>query len=395
MAIELRPLGASCNIACQYCYQNVLRDAQPSTPRFDLEAVKQALDAADEPFNLFGGEPLLLPLDQLAALLGYGMDRFGTAGSIQTNGVLLTEAHVALFRQYGVPLGVSIDGPDALNDARWAGSLARTRASTDASLKAIELLLEAELLSGLMIQLTRANAVGDRLDRLCAWLAEMDGKGVRFARIHILELDDTAAREVYGLTVDENIMAFEQLIDRSRAFQQLRLDITDDKKQLLLMEDDEVVCSYLACDPQVTAAVRGMGGDGTRHKCGLTDKEGVNFLAPEASGYERYMALYHSPQAVGGCAECRFFLACKGQCPGTAINGDWRNRSEHCEVWRHLFSTAEAELLAEGREPVSRHARRPEIEAALLAAWQEGQNPRLSQLRSTLGLQLDAAPAAP
>ncbi len=29
---------------------------------------------------------------------------------------------------------------------------------------------------------------------------------------------------------------------------------------------------------------------------------------------------------------------CKGQCPGTAIDRDWRNRSEHCAVWKALFA---------------------------------------------------------
>jgi len=34
------------------------------------------------------------------------------------------------------------------------------------------------------------------------------------------------------------------------------------------------------------------------------------------------VALAATPHAHGGCRDCRFFLMCKGQCPGTAIDGD-------------------------------------------------------------------------
>ena len=38
---------------------------------------------------------------------------------------------------------------------------------------------------------------------------------------------------------------------------------------------------------------------------------------------------------------CRFFAFCKGHCPGTAIHGDWRNRTVHCRFWYALFERIE------------------------------------------------------
>jgi len=35
-----------------------------------------------------------------------------------------------MFKQYKVMVGISIDGPDSLNDVRWAGSLEKTREQT-------------------------------------------------------------------------------------------------------------------------------------------------------------------------------------------------------------------------------------------------------------------------
>ena len=48
-------------------------------------------------------------------------------------------------------------------------------------------------------------------------------------------------------------------------------------------------------------------------------------------------------------------MMCKGQCPGTALEGDWRNRSEHCSIWMYLFATLENQLIREGQAPLSIH----------------------------------------
>jgi uncharacterized protein len=255
-------------------------------------------------------------------------------------------------------------------------------------MRAIDLLLEADLCNGIMIQISRANGVAPLLEDLCAWLTELDVKGVRGARIHVLELDGSAARDAYGLTVAENVEAVTRLVELAKEFRTLRLDVSSDRRDMLLMDDEEVACTFRACDPLVTEAVIGLDGNGEPHKCGLTDKEGIDFLKTDVPHYERYLALYQTPQAYGGCSGCRFFVACKGQCPGTAIGGDWRNRSDNCEAWRQLFACAEAELVTEGAVPVSIHPRRSDVEIALIEAWSRGENPTLKQLRFGLGLSL-------
>jgi uncharacterized protein len=120
-------------------------------------------------------------------------------------------------------------------------------------------------------------------------------------------------------------------------------------------------------------------GNGQRSNCGRTNKDGIDFLKASTPGYERYIALYHTPQANGGCKDCRFFLVCKGQCPGTAIDGDWRNRTEHCEVWKKLFRLIEERLLDRGAFPISVQPNRIYLEQVMLNAWAAGQNPSIQQ----------------
>jgi len=71
---------------------------------------------------------------------------------------------------------------------------------------------------------------------------------------------------------------------------------------------------------------------------------------------------------------------CKGQCPGTAIDGDWRNRSEHCEVWKTLFEFLEQRILASCGDPISMRPNRKQLEERMIESWMHGTNPRLETL---------------
>jgi len=117
MSVELRPLGVKCNIACQYCYQNPQREAGNITSAYDLDKMKAAVEAERTDFLLFGGEPLVLPERDLERLWRWGFEKFGHNG-VQTNGTLINDSHIRMFKQYRVHVAISEDGPGDLNDAR-------------------------------------------------------------------------------------------------------------------------------------------------------------------------------------------------------------------------------------------------------------------------------------
>src|SRR5262249_46831286 len=106
MTVELRPLGVKCNLRCHYCYQNPQRDdGNVSTFRsYDMQRMKEAILEEGGPFTLFGGEPLLLPLEDLEELWSWGFKEFGV-NTVQTNGTLIRDEHVALFKKYNVRVG--------------------------------------------------------------------------------------------------------------------------------------------------------------------------------------------------------------------------------------------------------------------------------------------------
>jgi len=123
---------SSCNLACDYCYVYRAADSGWRTqPRTMAAATAEqvchriAEHARDHALSslqivLHGGEPLLAGPSFLDALLGRLRTVLPSSTRadlvIQTNGTLVDDAVLALCHEYGVRLGVSLDGGRAVND---------------------------------------------------------------------------------------------------------------------------------------------------------------------------------------------------------------------------------------------------------------------------------------
>lgn len=379
MTLEVQAIGVQCNLSCPHCYQTALRDGGHAAPApYDLAAMqatlaRQLAGMTTKAFTLFGGEALLMPFDDLAALIRWGVEDQRAQVSLQTNATLITDAHVALFRQYRVGVGISVDGPGACNDSRWAGSVEKTREMTARTDAAIRTLAAVGRPPSLIVTLWKGNVAPDRRPRLMAWLRELRGLGITAIRIHLLEVDHPDVR-AHMVPDDADLRAALDDLMTLQADPDLDLtfDLFDDMLALLKGEDARVSCVWNACDPFTTAAVQAVDPTGALLNCGRTDGLGVPWLKADRPMHERQLALHATPMDHGGCQGCRFFALCKGYCPGTAIDRDWRQRTEHCATLLWLFERLERLLVFQGVVPVSRDPQRPAIEGALLAAWAEG-----------------------
>jgi len=83
MSVELKPYGVACNLSCAYCYQNSIRATGGRKP-YDLDRMKSAAETAGGPITLFGGEPLLMPIEDVETLFKWGFEQHGKS-SIQSN----------------------------------------------------------------------------------------------------------------------------------------------------------------------------------------------------------------------------------------------------------------------------------------------------------------------
>jgi uncharacterized protein len=122
-------IHSRCNLSCTYCYvyesidqswrqQPVTMSAQTAGQvayRIDEHARRHGLDTIE--VVLHGGEPLLAGPEVVQDVLDAVRGALpGAQFLVQTNGILLDEGFLELFRRYGVRVGVSIDGDAAATD---------------------------------------------------------------------------------------------------------------------------------------------------------------------------------------------------------------------------------------------------------------------------------------
>lgn len=124
-----KPVGASCNLACRYCYYLEKEKLYPGNRSSHLmsddtlrQFIKSYFEAQTSPDVLFcwhGGEALLRPLSFYRKAMDYQRyygKGFNIVNTIQTNGTLLTDEWCRFLADNGWLVGVSIDGPKEVHD---------------------------------------------------------------------------------------------------------------------------------------------------------------------------------------------------------------------------------------------------------------------------------------
>lgn len=126
--VMLKPVGALCNLSCDYCYYLEKSKLYTHNPRHVMsdellkQFIKEYIQSQTIPqimFTWHGGETLMRPLSfykravELQKQYGQGRQ---IDNSIQTNGTLLTDEWCEFFRDNNFLVGISIDGPQDFHD---------------------------------------------------------------------------------------------------------------------------------------------------------------------------------------------------------------------------------------------------------------------------------------
>jgi len=153
-----------CNLRCRYCYARA--GEQPESMQW--ETARQALElVARESCGSFkvkfaGGEPLL-NLALIERAIAYVRRKgWHAIYDVQTNGTLIDRATAQSLRRLGIGVGVSLDGPPAVNDD--LRPFPDGRGSTAATVAGIEQLRAA----GVHVGLTAVARVGGDGKHRCA-----------------------------------------------------------------------------------------------------------------------------------------------------------------------------------------------------------------------------------
>ena len=141
LSLLIKPASSLCNLRCTYCfYQDVAANREtPSygvmTPETLETVVDRALSFATGSctFAFQGGEPTLAGLDffrRFEALLAERTPKtLSISRALQTNGLLVDEEWAAFLAQHHYLVGLSLDGPSDLHDARRPDAQGRSNRS--------------------------------------------------------------------------------------------------------------------------------------------------------------------------------------------------------------------------------------------------------------------------
>jgi uncharacterized protein len=127
--IFVKPVGSTCNLACEYCYYLEKEHLYPKgdslrMPEIILEEyIVQHIEASTENvirFSWHGGEPTILGLDTFRKIVAlqhkHQPSNRRIANGMQTNGTLLDEEWCRFLAEENFAVGLSLDGPQELHD---------------------------------------------------------------------------------------------------------------------------------------------------------------------------------------------------------------------------------------------------------------------------------------
>lgn len=337
-------IDTSCNLACEYCYEHPSREVKQ--PEYDVEAIMDRLKDWKEmypnesPPGLHGGEPLLIPDDDIERFFEFIDEHWETPPWIQTNGSLINERHIEMFERYNVSVGISCDGPGELNKKRKAKN-GKTDQTTQKTINNIHRLADRGINVGMIVVLHKHNAGTDeKLSKLLDWLDGLTKKGVRghFNVGRMPTGDLQLSPERYGEVLIETL----EWVDE----EEYRVWDPVIKMRQGMLEGDVDDCKYGTCDPRGAGYAKTITGSGDFSGCarmwaqigdGNPTLQGPSNYDSYDSYQLRYEMLQKTPQDAGGCAGCPFWELCKGGCPANGIDDDYRRKTVWCEGLKAFY----------------------------------------------------------
>jgi uncharacterized protein len=297
-----------------------------------LESAADARKGFDLTFH--GGEPLLAGLDWFEAALPRLRNRFGCRLrlAVQSNLWQMDEAFCGLFREFGVSVGTSLDGPADINDSqRGSGYFARTMAGIEAARR-------CGLNVGVICTFTTRSSL--RHQEVMEFFAR-EGLPVSFHEA-IRRLGDGCDSDL-ALSPEEHAGLAVSLLDQYLA-DTARLRISSfDAMARGVASGEGHVCTFRNCLGNYIA----IAANGDLFPCnrfmnhpewrlGSVREHPAMEALKQAQPWRVLETLERNAQSE--CGDCVHFPYCRGGCHYNSVVAKTEGRDPHCKVYRALFS---------------------------------------------------------
>lgn len=318
--VVLKLAGTVCNIDCSYCGEkekDLKFNDRFMTPEQLTDSVKRMDRKVDLLFH--GGEPLLVGLNRFRALLkatralGEQVQFVG----VQTNGTLLSPAWTELFftefRELGIEVSISLDGPRKLNRLRTTYS---GRSTWDAARRGFQLLEDAGQRAGLLSVIGR-----HALDHEAEYVEFLSSiPNLRFAKINPLFDVREGGLTRDSISPDEFTRFLQRTAEQwisSRAYERYPIEPLLSFIQVLKGVDSK----YCTFNQRKCLNYSTVYPDGST---GICDNFSVKDFAVPTTGNADYMDQLRTLAAGAGthalhvlnekCTGCTIYAKCSGGC---------------------------------------------------------------------------------
>lgn len=331
-----KPSGATCNLDCAYCFFLSKEELYPGSrfrmPDDLLESyIRQLIESHRAPEVTIawqGGEPTLMGLEfyRRAVALEKQYQKPGTMiqNTMQTNGVLLNDEWCEFFREHNFLIGLSLDGPPAMQDVYRKDKGGHP--TSGKVIQAAHLLQQHQVDFNILTTVNAANA--DHPLEVYRFLR--DDIGTQFIQfIPIVERINANGRTGYqqGSTVTERSVTAEQwgrflivIFD-----EWVRRDVGSVYVQMF----DAALASWVGAPPALCIFAETCGNalalehNGDLYSCDhfvepaylLGNIQHKRMIDLVASPQQRQFGLAKRDTLPRYCRECEVLFACHGECP--------------------------------------------------------------------------------
>jgi len=367
-SLLIKPASAVCNLDCSYCFY-LDREADPykSLParRMTTETLERLVDTwlfysyPASTFAFQGGEPTLAGLPFFEKVVEfqkhYGRNGQSVSNALQTNAILIDDHWARLFKEYNWLLGVSLDGPQEVNDLYRYNK--EGRGTWKRVIQSIETLQKHQVEFNCLCVLSQANVDKPRelyrfyrslgVDNLqFIPLAEFDGKGN--------PLPFTIAPEQYGRFLCEVFDLWWP--DRRK----VRIRFFDNTAEALAGMKPGTCTMHETCDSYVVVEY-----NGDVYPCDFFVEGGwkignmtLDSWSEIARRQRRFSFASKKTLAHPECQVCEYQSICHGGCPKFrhGPNGRFEDLDYFCSAYKMIFAKSVGPLKREVAKILGREA---------------------------------------
>jgi uncharacterized protein len=358
-SLLIKPASAVCNLDCSYCFY-LDRDADPykalPARRMTNDTLERLADSYlfySYPQSIFafqGGEPTLAGLPFFQQLVKfqqqYGRNGQSVSNAMQTNGVLLDQNWCDLFRDTNWLLGVSLDGPEDINDKYRFNK--EGHGTWKRVMQSIELLQKNKVEFNILCVLSQANV--EKPKELYRFYRSLGVDNVQY--IPLAEFDGAGNALPYTITAEQYGQFLCETFDvwwPER--RKMRIRFFDNIAEALAGQKPGTCTMHETCDSYVVVEYNGdvypcdFFVEGSWKLGNIT----LDSWPEMARRTRRYSFAAKKTLTHPECQVCEYQSICHGGCPKSrqGPNGRFEDLDYFCQAYKTIYAKSAAPLRAD------------------------------------------------